>query len=106
MSSWTAGRLDDARVAVCLPKLLSEFLSLFFLFNLVGFSVANVLVNVAAAREKGEKHKQSKNRLWETDKGSKRWSLLPVVQLMASHRAAQIRRPALVTQSNPPPSLA
>lgn len=98
MSSWTAGRLEDARVAVCLPKLLSEFLSLFFLFNLVGFSVANILVNVAAAR--GKKHKQSKNRLWETDKGSKRWSLLPVVQLMASHRAAQIR------QSNPPPSLA
>lgn len=52
MSSWTAGRLEDARVAACLPKLLSEFLSLFFLFNLVGFSVANVLVNVAAAREK------------------------------------------------------
>lgn len=72
----------------CLPKLLTEFLSLFFLFNLVGFSVANVLVNVAAAR--GKKHKQSKNRLWETDKSSKRWSLLPVVQLMASHRAAQI----------------
>lgn len=52
MSSWTAGRLEDARVAVCLPKLLTEFLSRFFLFNLVGFSVANVLVNVAAARGK------------------------------------------------------